>query len=768
MSAATLPGDLLRRLRSLPRAAAKTSRRLPTGDQLSEESWHRRHRWLCTLVWAHAVLLPIYGVLQGEALGHAVLEGGVLLGGLAALAGSSRLARRTRSMLATAGLVSASAVLVHFAGGLIEMHFHFFVVIVLVSLYQAWHPFLLALLVVSLHHGILGTVAPQTVYNHAAAVERPWLFGLLHAAFVLAASLACLVTWRLNEDALAGERRARHDLERLSQELSSAQQIASVGSWDWNRTTGEVWWSEEMHRIAGVPLDQPPSVATFLSLVHPEERATVDGLLRDAASGSGRLDYRARLLRADGEVVIVHCRGGAITGPEGDVRIIGTCQDVTSQVRMEREIEFRAHYDALTGLPNRARFLRLLGEATAATRARVDQVFVLCLDLDDFKTVNDTLGHSTGDRVLVEVADRLRTTIRPGDVVARLGGDEFAILLYDVDPEVARTVAARLLEALEAPVGTDQGSLAIRGSIGAAGSTRSEDPEVLLQHADIALYAAKDEAPGTVRVFAPDMLVRLTERAQLESELAIALEHDQLVVHYQPVYDLRTRRASDLEALVRWQHPTRGLLGPGEFIELAEQTGLIRGLGRQVLERALTDLAAYAAELGPEVGVSVNVSAQQSGAELLQHVPAALAASGIAAHRLTLEITESTLMDPTGDLIEALSSLRRTGVKVAIDDFGTGYSSLAYLRELPIDRLKIDRSFIRELDGGPGDTALVATIIDLARILELDTVAEGIETARQADLLGELGCAHGQGFHLARPGPLVDLLDQLRGTPVRT
>ena len=730
---------------------------LPTGDRLPESGWHRRHRWICAVLWIHVVLVPLYGAFQSEPLSHALLEGALLPGALAALAAHHRFRRTLRSILATAGLIASSAALVHLSGGLIEMHFHFLVVVVLVSLYQTWQPFLIGLVAVLLHHGVVGTLTPHAVYNHPAAIEHPWAYGALHAGFVLALGLICLATWRLNESALAGERQAREDLERLSYDLAAAQQIAGVGSWDWSSSNDQVWWSRQMYRIAGVSTELQPSISLFLDLVHHEDRDEVTAALQGALEGVGHPDVRCRLVRPDGDIRIIHCRAGAVTDLGDHLRAVGTCQDITDQARLEHEIEYRAHHDPLTGLPNRTRFLHLVGEATSAPSTSGEQAFVLCLDLDDFKTVNDTLGHSIGDRLLIEVADRLQSVVRPGDVTARLGGDEFAVLLDRATPDLAHTIATRLLATLESPFTTGGNHLVVRASLGVASTARGADPEQLLQHADIALYAAKAQAPGTVSHFDPQMLTRVTERANLESELATAIAEDELVVHYQPLFDLHHGLLRDVEALVRWQHPRRGLLGPGEFIPLAEETGLICELGRYVLDRALTEVGALSRTLERRIGVSVNVATQQLGGDLVAQVPRALARSGVRAQDLTLEITESTLMDPMKGEITALRQLRDQGVKIAIDDFGTGYSSLAYLRQLPIDRLKIDRAFVQELDGGDNDDALVATIISLASTLGLDTVAEGIESARQVERLIDLGCVHGQGFHLARPAPLEDL-----------
>lgn len=744
------------RLSSVQAALESNFGWLPSGEGLPEASWQRRHRWLCAIVVAHALVLPLYGIRQGRPLGHALCEG-LLLSSFAMLAAIPQLGRPLRSLVTVIGLVSASAVFVHLGGGVVELHFHVFVVIVLVSIYQAWQPLALALGVVIVHNLGLTAVAPELIYNHPAALDRPWAFSALHISFVLAASSASLVTMRLDEQALIQQRRAHRELERLSHELSSAQQIAAVGSWDFNRATRELWWSAEMHRIAGIDLDQTPTVETFLDAAHPDDREEVAHRFLELARDHKNLDDRFRLRRPDGEVLVVDIRGGAVTGPDGEERLIGTCQDVTSQVRLEREIEFRADYDVLTGLPNRSHFLRLLAETGARKESPDgDEPFVICLDLDDFQTVNDTLGHGIGDRVLVEVADRLRAVLRPGDVLARIGGDEFAVLSRGATAEDAQALGAQLLAAFETPITTTEGSLAVHASLG-IGSPPYEDLGSLLQHAEIALSDAKLQARGSARQFTPDMRVRLTERARLESELDEAIGQGQLIVQYQPVYDLTTHALTDLEALVRWEHPTRGRLGPGEFIQLAEETGLIRRLGSFVLDRALQDLAAVSSHLNDEVGINVNVSPQQLGKELLAEVPEVLARSGIAPDRLSLEITESTLMDPTGGMIDVLQQLRRSGVKIAIDDFGTGYSSLAYLRQLPIDRLKIDRSFVRELDHGASDEALVATIVELARILDLDTVAEGIESPCQAELLAQLGCVHGQGFYLARPCDIADL-----------
>ncbi len=427
-----------------------------------------------------------------------------------------------------------------------------------------------------------------------------------------------------------------------------------------------------------------------------------------------------------------------------------------------RALEHLAGHDALTGLPNRTLLIDRLRRVLA--RRQGTSVGVLFIDLDDFKTVNDSLGHASGDALLVQIADRLRAAVRPEDTAARLGGDEFAVLVESaLTEEELLALARRILDDLGAPVHLDGHALLPRASIGVA-TGHGTAADTVLRNADVAMYVAKQAGKGTVALFHPDMHATLIDSLELKTDLAHALTGDQLLVHYQPLVDLATGRTTGVEALLRWQHPTRGLVSPAEFIPLAEETGLIVPIGLWVLEQACAQVRAWqlAHPTVPALYASVNLSVRQMREPgLVDDVIRVLDATGLPAQSLTLEITESVLLEH-GQLGSVLEQLRALGVRLAIDDFGTGYSSLGYLQQFPVDVVKIDRSFIQALQTGGSNPALVASIIDIAAALNANTVAEGIEEQNQIDALRALGCTTGQGFHLARPMPAEELGALLR------
>jgi diguanylate cyclase (GGDEF)-like protein len=410
----------------------------------------------------------------------------------------------------------------------------------------------------------------------------------------------------------------------------------------------------------------------------------------------------------------------------------------------------QAFHDSLTDLPNRAMFVERLSGALAGAGPAGRSVGVLFLDLDRFKNVNDSLGHTAGDELLIAVAGRLRGCVRPTDMASRFGGDEFALLLEDLaSPADAERVALRVLTTLEAPFTVAGREVFISASIGIAVGARPD--EDLVRDADLAMYRAKADGKGRFVRFEPGMHVAVMERLELEADLQRAVERGELLLHYQPVVELCDARVIGLEALLRWNHPVRGLVPPGDFIALAEEARLMPQLGRWVLHEACRQAAAWRRD-GSRASIAVNMSGThlQSGS-LARNVSEALDRSGLPAEALVLEITETVIMSDIEPTIEALRELKDLGVRLAVDDFGTGYSSLQYLRRFPIDILKIDKAFVDDLGGGSDDAALARAIIDLGQSFELAVVAEGIEREEQRMRLLELGCDLGQGFLFARP-----------------
>jgi diguanylate cyclase (GGDEF)-like protein/PAS domain S-box-containing protein len=444
--------------------------------------------------------------------------------------------------------------------------------------------------------------------------------------------------------------------------------------------------------------------------------------------------------------------------------LVCNIRDVTEERALQEQLAHQAFHDSLTALANRALFADRVDHAL---RRRRGGLAVLFLDLDGFKFINDWLGHAAGDELLTQVAARLRDCMRPGDTIARLGGDEFAILVEDADARDAVAVAERVAQALEPPFLIADRVVDVTGSIGIATSTDGVTAcEELLRNADLAMYRAKAVGGGGHELFDEAMHAALVEQLQLESDLGGAVAGGQLVLHYQPTYELGDGHLTGVEALVRWQHPTRGLLGPVAFIPDAERTGAITAIGEWVLETACQQAAAWTRDL-PETAtftMSVNVSGVQVTPALPGIVAGVLERTGLPASRLVLEMTESTLIG-AADSAAVLADLKAVGVGLAIDDFGTGYSSLSYLHQYPVDRLKIDRSFVARIHDAEGSREMVAAILQLAASLALDTVAEGVESADDLEALRGLGCAFAQGYHLARPAPAEEIAGLLAVAP---
>jgi diguanylate cyclase (GGDEF)-like protein len=461
--------------------------------------------------------------------------------------------------------------------------------------------------------------------------------------------------------------------------------------------------------------------------------------------------------RVIGSIVVASHRPGRRYGSDDQEVLLAFAEHASlalTDARMVSTALHQAFHDPLTDLPNRALFLDRLELGLSRVQRSKSKLAVLFLDIDRFKIVNDSLGHAAGDELLREVAARLVASIRPGDTAARFGGDEFAILLEDVEGVMsAEQVALRILGALRAPLSIAGRELFISASIGIAMDASSAGD--MIRDADLAMYRAKAEGKGRHAVFEPAMHVAVVERADLEADLQRVIERDELVLHYQPIVALGNRAIVGVEALVRWRHPTRGLVEPEAFIPVAEETQLMADLGRWILTEGCREVAAWRT-IRP-LRLSVNLSAVQlHSADLLAAtVSEALAESGLPPEALVLEITETALMRDVTETIACLRALKELGVLLAVDDFGTGYSSLDYLRRFPIDILKIDKAFVDDL--GAGDATLAQAIIDLGESFELQVIAEGIEHESQRQRLLELGCSHGQGYHFSKPMTACEL-----------
>ncbi len=593
---------------------------LPKGQLLPEHVLRRRHHSICVLLWLHVPALFAFGMLYGNhSLVHVAADCGVV--GLCGVgASSNRFRWKARIIAASFGLITCSAVVVDLWDGAIEAHFHFFVMIGVLTLYQDWTPFLVAILYTVIHHGVGGVLDPGAVYGADTVEARnPWVWALIHRGFVLAASVAHVVAWRTNEN---------------------------------------------------------------------------------------------QLLR-----------------------------------------------DPLTGLPSRLLYLNNLKLALERLgRGPSRSVAVLFLDLDRFKVINDSLGHGEGDELLVAVAERVGHSLRRHETLARFGGDEFVILCEDIfDDGDAVAVAERVLKAFSLPFHLAHGETMAAASIGiSVTSDPGQDPDDLIRDADAAMYRAK--GAGGARVVLFDEVTRERALARLHNENAIrkAIEREEFRVFFQPEVSIDGEHITGMEALVRWQHPERGLLGPGEFIALAEETGLIVPLGTWVLRDACQRAVAWQRSRPADqpLTLRVNVSARQLAQDdLRETVAKVIKETGIEPASLCLEVTESVLIDDPEESIRTLTELKQLGVKIAIDDFGTGYSSLEYLRRLPVDCVKVDRSFVRGLPENEEDVAIVNAVIELGHALKLSVTAEGVETAEQLGNLRTAGCDTAQGFLFFRPEP---------------
>ena len=487
--------------------------------------------------------------------------------------------------------------------------------------------------------------------------------------------------------------------------------------------------------------------------MQPEERGEIARALADMRDGGGRgLDEDWRITSRGGSYVEVEVRCSDLRQEPTVGGLVLTLRDVTQQRQLERELSYRAFHDSLTGLPNRVLFSDRVVRALARASHRDTVVGVLFVDLDDFKVINDALGHTVGDELLVAAGHRLARLAGPRGVVARLGGDEFALLVEDVAGRRAvEATAEAIVKAFADPFPLAVGSAIATATVGLATSRDSASPGDLVRHADLALYAAKAAGKRQWRRYQPVLSAGMKRRRELQAALDVAVAESAFTLVYQPIVELAEGGLVGFEALVRWPHPDWGMINPDQFISLAEETGHIVPLGSWVLRQALADAVRWQHDL-PSLYISVNVSARQlRDPGFVRGVRKAVAASGLVPSALLLELTESVLLQPDQRIRADLAELRHMGVRLAIDDFGTGYSSLSYLRELPIGVLKIDKSFVDGIAVSPQRLALVEVIIRIAKTLGLAVVAEGIETEEQRELLLSMGCRYGQGYLLSGP-----------------
>ncbi|MDQ3328275.1 MAG: EAL domain-containing protein, partial [Chloroflexota bacterium] len=556
-------------------------------------------------------------------------------------------------------------------------------------------------------------------------------------------------------------RRLEADAEALRRSEERYQFVARATTdviWESDFVTGDLTWTGAIESMFGYCNDDVRGGEWWEERIHPADRdRVVQGINASIASAREMWSDEYRFRRHVGTYATLIDRGYLVMDSSGrPTRMIGSMMDISERKALEEQLAHQAFHDPLTGLPNRPGFLDRVQHALLRTTREGGSIAVLFLDLDRFKVINDSLGHEAGDHLLKAVADRLSECLRPDDTVARLGGDEFTILLEsDATAGEALRIANRLTQTLQKPFNIDGHDVFVTTSIGIAiKHPHHEAPADLMRDADLAMYRAKERGRACCEVFDPSMNVRAQQRLSMENDLRHAIERGELLLDYQPTVNLRTGMVCGAEALVRWQHPVRGLVNPGDFIRLAEETGLIFPIGRWIIEEACRQLRAWNEKrpLARPLSVSVNLSARQfASPTLTSEIASALAFAEANPASLVLEITETVVMEDAEVNITTLRRLKELGVQLAIDDFGTGYSSLAYLKRFPVDTLKIDKDFVSSLGKDTEDSAIVNAVITLAHTLGMQVTAEGVETDNQIRQLRELGCDLAQGYLFARP-----------------
>jgi diguanylate cyclase (GGDEF)-like protein len=555
---------------------------------------------------------------------------------------------------------------------------------------------------------------------------------------------------------------AQSKLLQLTERLSLATAVAKVGVWEWELASNALTWDSTMFSIYGFEPTVPMPYERWAAAVHPEDLPAREESLRRVIHEKGEGTAEFRILLADGSARNISAAERVVVDLHANViRVIGVNTDITERRAAELALRNReaqmthlAEHDFLTGLPNRILLDDRIGRAIELARRNQRKVAVLFLDMDGFKHINDSLGHPTGDMLIQSIGKSLVECVRTSDTVSRQGGDEFILLLSGLEhPHDTVAAVKRILEAVASVRSIAQHDLQITCCIGVSiYPDDGSDAEALIRSADIALYQAKENGQSSYKFFQPAMNVRAVERQFIESNLRRALSRHELSVHYQPIVNLKTQAIIGAEALIRWNHPIRGLISPGEFIPIAEDSGLILPIGKWVLEESCRQLRAWMDAGLPEMTVAVNVSSVQfQSGNFTEDLFAILFDIGLDPKFLELEVTESLLMKRPDFAASILQTLRDRGVQVAIDDFGTGYSSLSYLSKLPLDTLKVDQSFVRQITKTPNETSIVTAIIGMGKSLKLKVIGEGVETVEELKFLQALGCDEAQGYLFSRP-----------------
>ncbi|MFE4104712.1 EAL domain-containing protein [Almyronema epifaneia] len=581
---------------------------------------------------------------------------------------------------------------------------------------------------------------------------------------------------------ITARKQIEEKLSKSETHLRLAQRIAGLGSWELDLQSWQITWTQEVFRIFGRSLQLgPPTYEELIQYIHPDDRDRHSRVVEQAIEQQQNFEAEFRLHRPDGRLTYLNARGEIIVNREGQrVALVGTVLDITERKQIEaqlrqvnlelthfnaaleeqveqrtQQLQQRILYDELTHLPSRSFLLQHIQQAILDCQQGVcSQFALLYLDCDQFKLINSSLGHEVGDRLLVAIRDRLRSCLLPTDLLARVGEDEFCILRPALPcPAAAESLALHCLSAFSAPFLIGEYDMFVTACIGVAVSSPDyQRPQDILRDADTAMYKAKAKGKGCHQIFDQVMRRSTVQRLTLENDLQRALDREEFCVYYQPIIHLASQAVWGFEALVRWQHPTRGLVAPNEFIPCLEETGLIVPAGRQILRQACQQLQRWQQQGWNTLKLSANLSVRQFAHPLLlEEIDQVLAETGLDPDQLKLEITESAIMDNPESAITLIRELRSRQIQISIDDFGTGYSSLSYLQQLPVDSLKIDRSFINRIDQADKNSEIVQAINNLGHTLGMNVIAEGIETAAQLSHLQQLGCEYGQGFFFAKP-----------------
>lgn len=571
---------------------------------------------------------------------------------------------------------------------------------------------------------------------------------------------------------------AFHGMHKSQAQLSEAQRLAKIGNWEFDLAGKSIECSDECRRLLGlIDCDIENSFDVYLKAIHPEDKDEVRLALRAAFKEKRPYKVESRIFLSGEERIVLHQGDVVFDEVRGHNVVRGIIQDVTELKQAEEQIRYLAYYDGLTGLANRSLFKDRLKKAFASAHRKERSMALMFLDLDRFKNINDTLGHHIGDMLLKNVADRLNQIIRESDslarlgsavshnCVSRLGGDEFTVLLSEIaHPEDVVVVAERMLAIIAEPLNLAEHEIQVTASIGiSVFPCDGKDPDTLMKNADTAMYFAKEKGRNNFQFYEQELNEIINEKLIIESDLRKALAEDQFQLHYQPLINSLSGEIIGAEALIRWQHPERGLIPPNEFIPVAEESGLISSLTDWVLKTACNQNKAWQREGLKPIRIAVNLSGYRfSQQNIVELVERNLQDSQLESKYIELEITEGTLMQDKENSKGLLQQLKDMGLSIAIDDFGTGYSSLAYLKRFPIDTLKVDQSFVRDISNDPNHEAIVKAIVTMAQSLELNVTGEGVETKEELAILQKLGCTSVQGYYYSRPVPADDFVSLLK------